>query len=1030
MRTPLRAVTRPLALAASIATMLGGASHAAAQLPADASWNTMQSRHFRVTYHDGLEALARHAAVSAERAHAALSVMVAEPPRGLIDIVVADNVDFSNGYATPFPSPRVVVYARPPVDVLELQYMHDWIDLVVTHELAHIFHLEVTGAAGRLIRGLFGRLPAPWPVFPALGTPIWSIEGLAVGIESALGGHGRIHGSYHEMVVRTAALEGRIDEIDRLESTSPVWPGPARVYIYGSLFMDYLTRRFGPDATARIVRSTAGAIIPPPLWFGSVGRDALGMSFRQAYGEWREEVTERAAILAAELRAAGLTEGRPLTVHQGHALYPRFSPDGRSIAYAMNDGRRATAVRVINATDGAEQWRRRRNGVDPAAWLADGRLVTAELDYVDRFRIFSDLVITGEQGDRRLTRAARLQQPDATRDGARIVAVENAGGTNRLVVIETATGAATPVTSFDPDVHWAAPRFSPRGDVIAAGRWRTGGLYDVVVMDAAGRLLAEVTEPNGISEGPAWSPDGAWLLFWSDRTGIPNIYAADVRSLTGPLAAGARPPLRQVTNVLTGAFYPDVSPDGRWIAYSAYHQHGYRVELLPFDPALWRDPMPAGAHTAEQRGEYETDVPASAFADSVRAAVAAADTTVGPPRRYRALRHVRPYAWLPTVSVDDDGPTFYGIGLFGSDLVDRHDWSASVAFAGDGRTEGILGYTFRGLPTVPGLGAHPTLSLNARRDWDVLLSDTLGRRIEEREDVGAVTLGLSRTRFRMRTAASISGEAVRRSAYLYGTGWPENARLRDPVDDLLGLRATATVATFIMPRFAISRENGVVLQASARQRWDRSVTEAVIDDRTVVFDAGYRELTTWNAAYLALPLPGFARHVLAARASGLFRDGPGAGTSSIGGVSSGGFSTLGLPWEALGVGRLLPVRGYASGVRRGTRAWTGSLEYRLPLALVTRGAAPLPIFFDRLGGAAFVDAGHAWCDAATAARFTPAACPSTDPGATPLIAAGGELLGLFSIWGAPLPLRLGAGFPLTGDAGRSPRFYLTAGTFF
>jgi hypothetical protein len=43
------------------------------------------------------------------------AVLVADAPRGTIDIVVSDNVDFSNGYATPFPSNRIVVYAKPPV---------------------------------------------------------------------------------------------------------------------------------------------------------------------------------------------------------------------------------------------------------------------------------------------------------------------------------------------------------------------------------------------------------------------------------------------------------------------------------------------------------------------------------------------------------------------------------------------------------------------------------------------------------------------------------------------------------------------------------------------------------------------------------------------------------------------------------------------------------------------------------------------------------------------------------------------------
>ncbi|MGH7466061.1 MAG: hypothetical protein ACREK1_12845, partial [Longimicrobiales bacterium] len=356
MRATMRTVRVLFTVGALAGAFAGGAARAAAQLPADAAWRTITSAHFHVTYEADLEPLARHAAASAERARAALAVLVADAPRGTIDIVVADNLDLTNGYATPFPSNRIVVYAKPPVDVLELQYTRDWIELVVTHELAHIFHLDVTSGFGRLVRTIFGRVPAPWPVFPAVGVPQWSVEGLAVGVESAVTEYGRVHGSYNEMVVRTAALARRLDEYDRLGSSSARWPGRARAYVYGSLFMDYLARRYGPDAAARVVRSTAGAVIPPPLWFGNVGSRALGTTFRDAYRDWERETIARSDSLAAMLRAQGLTSGESLTDHRALALHPRFSRDGGRIAYAAHDWREPPQLRVIDAATGAEEW--------------------------------------------------------------------------------------------------------------------------------------------------------------------------------------------------------------------------------------------------------------------------------------------------------------------------------------------------------------------------------------------------------------------------------------------------------------------------------------------------------------------------------------------------------------------------------------------------------------------------------------------------------------------------------------------------
>jgi Tol biopolymer transport system component len=1023
---------RDVALAGLL--VIAAATGADAQLPADSRWETIESRHFRVTYETGLQPLAQRAIVTAERAHAALSTLVARPPRGMVDVVIADNVDFSNGYATPFPSNRVVIYAKPPVDLLELQYMADWIDLVVIHELAHTFHLDITGGFGRVLRAVFGRVPFGWPLFPTVFTPSWSIEGLAVAVESALTDYGRLHGSYHEMVVRTAALTGTLDDIDDLTSASPAWPGPNRVYIYGSMFMEYLAREHGPDVVARLVAATADAFIPPPLWFGRVGQRVLGVTFREAYESWQRELEVKYAALAAQLEVAGLTRGEPLTTHRAHALHPRFSPDGASIAYAANDQRAPARLRVLDAATGQERWSRRVNLLAAPAWLPDGTLVTSDLELIDRFRIYSDVfVVTGSER-RRLTRGARLQDVHVAADGTRIVAVENAAGTNRLVMLDYADGSVRAVTDFDPAVHWALPRFSPRADRIAVGRWSTGGAFDIVVLDSVGRVRIQVTEEPGISAAPAWSADGRWLLFWSDRTGIPNLYAAEIGDMGSdaaggpPLTSPLRPRLRQVTNVLTGAYYPDVSPDGRWIAYSAYGPDGFRIERMPFDTAQWRSPLPAD-HSAlsAARGAHVHAELDGAQLEAVRAAAAAADTGWAGPRAYRALRHVRPHAWVPTFEIDERVGSFFGIWSFGNDLVGRHEWDAQFSLApANGRSQGTLAYTFRGLRAG---FVHPTVTLALDRNWDDLFSDT-ARSIQEREDRALLALALTRQRWRSSGSLSFAGELVRRSRALHGftpdfLAWH---LLREP-DDLRGLRLAGGFATYVQPPFAISPENGFSLRLTARQRWDTHPRGVQTSQGIVRRDASYREATGWSAGYLALPLPGFARHVFAVRGSALLRDGPGAAISGVGGVSGAGFAATDLIADLVGTPRLLPVRGFPTNSRTGNRAWTASAEYRLPLAWVGAALRPLPLFVDRIGFSAFADAGHAWCDDTTAARV-PSLCASRDAAAPPLLSAGVELTTFLSLYGAALPLRVGAGVPMRGEAERSFRAYVVSGISF
>src|SRR6185503_4188025 len=176
-----------------------------------------------------------------------LADVLPREPSARVEMLITDHVDFSNGFVSITPRPRIVVYARPPVDLFGLTYYDDWMELVVTHELTHIFHLDVTSKVGRFLRSVFGRVPTSWPFFPEVDTPKWVIEGLAVYYETALTASGRGEGTYHDMALRTAALEGRLETIDQTSGDSPVWPGGERQYMYGASFFEWLLARHGPE---------------------------------------------------------------------------------------------------------------------------------------------------------------------------------------------------------------------------------------------------------------------------------------------------------------------------------------------------------------------------------------------------------------------------------------------------------------------------------------------------------------------------------------------------------------------------------------------------------------------------------------------------------------------------------------------------------------------------------------------------------------------------------------------------------------
>ena len=964
-------MTRSRAVLLALTTILAGGAEA--QVAPDARWWTFDTPHFQVHYQDGLEDLARRAAARAEEARVLLTDALVPPPPGRVHLVVADNLDYANGLANLFPRNRIIVYAHAPVDEPSLAYSYDWLELVVSHELAHVHHLDHAGPGHRALRRVFGRHPL---LFPSAIVPQWTTEGLATYLESRLTGAGRVHGSFHDMVLRTAILEDRFFTIDRVTGRPTRWPGGNAAYVYGSMFADYLSHRFGSERAGAFVREMGGRWIPYRV--DDAARDAYGVSFSRAWDEWRDSLRAEYGALADSLRAAGLTEPEQLTRFGRRTQHPRWSPDGTRIAFAQSTGRDDPATRILHP-DGRIETIAARKTVGPLAWLPDGSgLVTSQLDLVDQSRIYSDLYrVPLRGGVERLTRRARLLEPDVSRDG-RIVAVQGGGEANALVVTDVEGREVRTLVPAARDTWWSAPRWSPAGDRIAATRQRTGGLHDVVVMDAEGRIVRELTRDRALDMHPAWSPDGRYVLFSSDRTGIPNLFAYD-------LSAGR---LLQVTNVLTGAYEPDVSPDGRWIAFTWYRSDGYHLARIPYDPAAWRPAPPIREEAAGPRadpGRY----PAGAG---------------GPSRPYAPWPTLPPTSWSPVVEGDEVLGTAYGITLAGSDVVDRHSWVARGTVRDEqGRVEGLAAYVYRGL-------RRPVLGASAFQDWDVVRAlvqlptpagDTIRTALLDRERSVSLVATFPRPRFRSFGWVSV-GLNLRNRDFAWDVAEAADVAAVPELTPDLGAVLTVGRSTARAFDFSISREEGWI---NALTIEGRRFSRALPDETE---PRGYVRVAGRTQRYDAFGEAGFARPALAMRALAAADVGSRSPGFAVGGLYGGGF---GLPLATgLGIGGTLdfPVRGYPEGSQLGDRAVGASVEYRHPIALVERGWRLLPVFLDRVWASAFADGGAAWCLDDCPFVLT----PSRD--ARPLVSVGAELGGdVTFFYYADVSLAGGVAIPLS-----------------
>ena len=963
-----------IALAICAGTALGQG------VPPDESWRTLDTEHFRIHFPEHLKALGRRAAERAEWAYARLSEEFLEGPRGTIDLVVSDHADVSNGFATVWPSNRIVIYARPPVDHFGLAYFDDYLKNVIAHEVTHIFHIDRVGRYN--LRQVFGRVPLPVGAFPAYTLPRWVHEGIATWYESALTGTGRVEGTFHDMVLRTATREGRFESLAQAGGNSPQWPGGTRSYAYGSLFFDHLIKKYGRDRMAAFVKAVEEQPIPYRL--NAAGRRAFGVTLSSAWQAWADARLESAATLDRELAAFGaITEAETLTRGARYARHPKISPDGASLVYVRSDGRSDVQIVSTDPNGGDESTIALTTG-GAFSFAPNGDIVFAAIDFADRYRQFSDLYrVRPGRAVQRVTVNARLTAPSVAPDSW-AVAIAEGRGTNGLARVDLRDGSIEMLAPPRMEVHWAYPAVSPDGRYIAATRW-TGGRHDIVILDAGGRLVCEVTRDRALDFAPSWSADGRWLVWSSDRTGIPNVLAAEVNR-------GTTAPPVMLTNVRTGAAFPSVDPSGRWLYFSGYHVNGWEVERVPFNP---------------------TDVPrAPQPRDEPRAVTAERPTAhlKGPARAYSPLPTLRPsYWWL-----DATGPTAikfatsegktarvvvlgYAIGAqtSGVDLMNRHAYAvrARVFLPGPSgiRSAGRLSYVYRGL-------GNPTLGVSLLQNWDGdgarsrqgnAARDTFF--VLERARGVAVSLTLARQKIRSDLSLALSGGLVREDREVLDRALQltDQLQLDRPSNALGEVSARFSASTARSHAFQMGRATGASFSVRAKRRKDLNAPPG-----EPARDRSFDSVIGIFRTYARLPGRQFAAPVLALRASAGAARGPGRGTEyfDIGGATT--------------AQRAFPARGYETTTRSGRRAWAASAEYRVPIALINRGLGSWPLHADRLFGSIFIDAADAWVPNAS------------QPRPRPLLSAGAEIIAdtaalyLFSI-----RLRLGAARRFTAPRG-------------
>jgi hypothetical protein len=906
-------------------------------------WHSIETPHFRITYYSGEGEIAQHVADLGEAILRRLRPAIGWAPSERTEILLQDTTDSANGSATALPYDAIRLFVTAPDDLSPLGDYDDWYQELLTHEYTHILHLDHIHGIPAIINALIGKSLAPNQVQPR-----WLLEGLAVYEESARTSGGRLRSSQWNMWMRADILEHNVATLDVFSNSPRRWPQGNIWYLYGSFFMQWVAETYGDDAIRRMIDDYGGQ--PIPYGFNRSIRRATGLTFEEMYPSFIATLTREYRQQADAIRARGLREGVQLTFIGNNAQHPRAIPPGTwkqyegDLLYFRDDGHSTSGLyavplvrdaqgKVIGAREKDRELLIRSSGAATASFEPDGGVVFNSIDITNNLFSYFDLFelpagVKSPSGmDGRATRLStgyRAFAPSVSPDGRRVVFTSNHRGTTYLEIADKSpqgiSHARTLVRGANFDQAFT-PRWSPDNRHVAYSSWSKGGYRDVRIVDTLDGSFVEVTHDRALDQDPVYSPDGKTLYFSSDRSAVMNVYAYDV-------ATGG---LKQVTNVINGAYEADVSLDGKTLFYLGYTCKGFDMFAIDLDPARFLEALPF----VEDRPPAPPDAPHQTY----------------PVTSYNPLHTLAPRNFTGSISPGNFG--YQGtLSVASQDISGHHSLQVSLTETfGQPQFEPNITYTYGGLPVDLSVSVFRVVN---PQNQGYGIGAYQPQWIEEQTAVEtSANYNYNRAFDSQNFAVSYTFGQIAGNLPYPPRGAEPSAQLTTPGRGLNGVLhlgwSYSNTESFV---WSVGPEKGFSVGAGF------DVADAALASQFTGFDA------TFNlSGYFRMPW--FQHHVLALHAEG--------GTSGGGYLGQQLFYVGGYVDENV-VSTVLnsvtqggfALRGYPVLAEEGSNYALFNAEYRFPILNIDRGLSTLPLFVNRITGAAFVDYGSAFNDAFTA----------------------------------------------------------------
>lgn len=552
-----------------------------------------ETKHFRIIYYSPQhEYLAPLLIRSLENAAIFYKQNFGYEPKGKITVLIQDFDDSGYGGAGTVPIDFIQIGIEPFNLVFETLPSAERMGLMSKHEMMHIVMGDQPAPRDTEFRTIFAgkimpntddpvSIPFSFLGSPRVYSPRWFHEGAAVFMETWMGGgFGRALGGYDEMVFRAMVRDDRyMYDVVGLESegTSADFQVGANSYLYGTRFMNYLARQYGPEKlTSWIVRTNTSH-----AYFETQFREVYGTSLHE---EWRRWIAFEHDWQNSNLK---LIRQYPLTAVSyispkvlGSISRSYYDSENNVIYVAVRHTGRMPYLTAIHLDTGRVEHLTDVHGgavydVASLAFDPDGRRLFFTTNNSHGLRNL-DVFDLKTRKRSQLGHNVRLGDLVFCRKDGSLWGVRHENGLSSIVRMEPNLKAlrvlyTLPYASdfFDLDI-------SPDGQQLTGALTDETGTQRLVRYQIADLLAGKTTHEvlyNFQYNSPdsfTFSPDGRYLFGSSYLTGASNLFRLDLETKK----------LDALSNTETGLFRPIQLGDGTLAAFE-YSSRGFRLVKLP-----------------------------------------------------------------------------------------------------------------------------------------------------------------------------------------------------------------------------------------------------------------------------------------------------------------------------------------------------------------------------------------------------------------------------------------------------------------